>query len=446
MPYTYSLPRSVTFTGKGMFGYTLGPLKQKDLEISYIEAGKGHDTFIVSSKIARTYYVLSGSGYFTIDQQRYPVGTGVLVEVPPKVEYSYSGKMTLLCLSIPRWFHGNDTFTRWNPDVFGSEAPCATDDLPWWTRLGSAQIFGRSPINGFLRLNQWLWNKAPARLLSLTPVRSYGKVLHRFVCAQARRERLVETFFLRNRPELDLIGRLVDGKQMGETLSVAVLGCGTGAEAYSVAWRIRSMRPDLRLILHAVDVSEPALEVAKLGVYSRTGSSLASAAVFERLTAAEVDELFDRDGQVMTVKSQFREGIRWQVADAGDSETLDLLGPQDVVLANNFLCHLEAFEADRYLRNIARLVRPNGYLFVSGIDLEIRTRIAVDLGWKPLPDLLEEIHEGDPSLRSAWPWHYWGLEPIEKRKQDWKIRYAAGFHLGTATEGESKRYTGSLPR
>jgi mannose-6-phosphate isomerase-like protein (cupin superfamily) len=100
MPYTYSLPRSVTFTGKGMFGYTLGPLKQKDLEISYIEAGKGHDTFIVSSKIARTYYVLSGSGYFTIDQQRYPVGTGVLVEVPPKVEYSYSGKMTLLCLSI----------------------------------------------------------------------------------------------------------------------------------------------------------------------------------------------------------------------------------------------------------------------------------------------------------------------------------------------------------
>jgi SAM-dependent methyltransferase len=429
MSYTYSLPTAVSFRGKGMFGYTFGPLRQKGLEIYYIEAEKGHDTFMVSRRIARTYYVLSGSGHFTINDQRYPVEAGILVEVPPRTEFSYSGKMTLLCLSIPRWFSGNDRFTKWNPDVFGHDSPCLGDDRPWWTRLVKAQIFGRSLINPFLRLNQWLWKKVPAGMIRLSPMRSYGQILHRLVCAQGYREPLLDTFFLRNRPELELLRRLVDRQKTGEKLRVTVLGCSTGAEAYSVAWKIRSARPDLQLVLHAVDVSRPAVEFAQRGVYSLPSSPLNSSAIFERLTAAETDELFDRDGEMMTVKSWIRENIHWQVRDAGDMETIDWLGVQDVVFANNFLSHMEAIEADRCLRNISQLIKPDGYLFVSGIDLDIRARVARDLGWIPLPDLLEEIHEGDPSLRSSWPWHYSGLEPLNKRRPDWQIRYAAGFQV-----------------
>ena len=44
MRYTYSLPTLPSFDGKGLFGYTFGPLQQKDLEIYYIEVEKGHDT------------------------------------------------------------------------------------------------------------------------------------------------------------------------------------------------------------------------------------------------------------------------------------------------------------------------------------------------------------------------------------------------------------------
>jgi len=435
MPYTYSLPTSVSFTGKGLLGYSFGPLNQKDLEIYYIEAEKGHDTFMVSRRITRTYYVLSGSGHFTIDNKRYPVGAGILVEVPPKVEYSYSGKMSLLGISIPRWSSGNDIFTKWNPDVFGCDSPSVVDGLSWWSRLVRGRIFGRSPLSAYLRLNQRLWNKTPASILSLSPIRSYGKVLHRLACVEGRREQAFNTYFLRNRPELELIRRLVDRKKAGETLSVTVLGCSTGAEAYSVAWRIRSARPDLRLILNAVDISKPAVEFAKRGVYSLTTPQLTSTPIFERMTAAEMDELFDRDSELMTVKSWIREGINWQVGDVGDSETLDLLGPQDLVVANNFLCHMEASEAERCLRNIARLVRPHGYLFVSGIDLDIRARVARDLGWNPLEDLLGEIHEGDPLMRRIWPFCYAGLEPLNKRRRDWKIRYAQVFQLACNRDG-----------
>ena len=99
MSYIYSLPASASFTGKGLLGYTFGPLKQKDCEIYYIEVEKGHDVFMISRKITRTYYVLSGTGQFIIDSQSYPITQGMLVEVPPRVEYCYSGKMTLIAIS-----------------------------------------------------------------------------------------------------------------------------------------------------------------------------------------------------------------------------------------------------------------------------------------------------------------------------------------------------------
>jgi SAM-dependent methyltransferase len=437
MPYTYSLPKSVSFTGKGLLGYSFGPLKQ-DLDIYYIQSEKGHDTFMVSRKITRTYYVLSGSGYFTIDDKRYPVYPGIVVEVPPKVEYSYSGKMTLLGLSIPGWFRGNDTFTKWNPDVFGCDSPCVEDGLSWWTRLVRLRIFGRSPVSVFLRLNQRLWHKVPASITGLSPIGSYGKVLHSLACIEERRAQAFSTFFLRNQPQLELIRRVVDRKSKGEPLSVAVLGCSTGAEAYSVAWRICSARPDLRLALRALDISKQAVEFAKRGAYSLKTPQLTNTNIFERMTTAEMDEMFHRDGEVMTVKSSIKASIHWLVGDAGGSETIDLLGPQDIVVANNFLCHMQPSEAERCLRNIARLVRPDGYLFVSGIDLDVRAKVASDLGWKPLEELLEEIHEGDPCMRMFWPCHYAGLEPLNKRRPDWKMRYAAAFQF-TANRADDGR-------
>jgi chemotaxis methyl-accepting protein methylase len=68
------------------------------------------------------------------------------------------------------------------------------------------------------------------------------------------------------------------------------------------------------------------------------------------------------------VKSRFKDRITWNVADAGDPEILKALGTQDIVAANNFLCHMDPPMAEICLRNIARLVRPEGYLFVCGVD------------------------------------------------------------------------------
>jgi SAM-dependent methyltransferase len=74
-----------------------------------------------------------------------------------------------------------------------------------------------------------------------------------------------------------------------------------------------------------------------------------------------------------------------------------------MVVASNFLCHMEPSKAENCLRNIANIVKPGGYLFVTGIDLDVRAKVACELHCRPIPELIEEIHEGDPSVRRDWP-------------------------------------------
>jgi SAM-dependent methyltransferase len=237
---------------------------------------------------------------------------------------------------------------------------------------------------------------------------------------------------------------------------MAVLACSKGAEVYSISFAIRSARPDLRVTINALDISKEVLEFAEGGAYSLKSlgrlhwpdSSLIAekghlawntwrgqnVSIFERVTAAEMEAMFDRNDDQVRVKPQLRERILWQIGDAGDPELVNVLGLQDIVMAKNFLCHLSPEEAEKCLRNIPRLVKPGGYLFVTGVDLDVRTKVARELGWKPVTDLITEIHEGDPSLRTVWPWNYCGLEPLDQNRADWKTRYASIFQIGEAPE------------
>jgi len=85
--------------------------------------------------------------------------------------------------------------------------------------------------------------------------------------------------------------------------------------------------------------------------------------------------------------------------------------------------------AERCLQRIARLIKPDGDLFVSGVDLDVRAQAARTLGWKPVMELIREIHDGDASLRERWPTEYWTMEPFDATHRDRLLRYAAAFRL-----------------
>ncbi len=117
MSYVLAASSSPSFTLKGMVGYEFQPLKDDDFAVHLLDVQKGHDTFMISKALTRIYYIIEGTGAFTIDSQKYDVAPGLIVEVPPGVEYSYSGSMKILLVSHPRWFEGNERMTRNNPDV-----------------------------------------------------------------------------------------------------------------------------------------------------------------------------------------------------------------------------------------------------------------------------------------------------------------------------------------
>ena len=291
-----------------------------------------------------------------------------------------------------------------------------------------------------------IWNCLPASLRLRPPMRWYGRHLHALVGRFAERAQSHGTFFFRNRPELELLRRLVDRKAPGANLEVSVFACSKGAEVYSIAWTIRSARPDLKLTLHALDISPEMVAFAKNGAYSVRRPPVSGAArdeaaseedkltwntyrdqgahqdlsIFERMTEREMQAMFDREGDQVKVKPWLKEGIIWHTGDAGDPELASILGLQDILVANRFLCHMKPVAAERCLRNLAQLVKPGGYLFVSGVDLDVRKLVGAQMKWEPVTELLREIYEGDVSLMNGWPLEWWGQEPF--------MSYASGLH------------------
>jgi chemotaxis methyl-accepting protein methylase len=239
------------------------------------------------------------------------------------------------------------------------------------------------------------------------------------------------TFFMRNRPEIEMIRSIALQWPQGATLKLTVLACSNGAEVYSIVWAIRSARPDLKLDVHAIDISQEIIELAQQGVYSPQRTSLVREHILKRLSKDEIAELFDEENGQFRIKGWIAQGIDWRVGDAGDRLLAENLGPADIVVANKFLCHMQPPQAENCLRNLLCFLKRGGHLLVSGVDLDVRTKVAIDLGWIPVTDLLQEIHDGDPSVRRDWPLRYWGLEPLDSRRSDWKTRYAAVFQVGS---------------
>jgi SAM-dependent methyltransferase len=291
------------------------------------------------------------------------------------------------------------------------------------------KVFGKSPVGVFLRLNRHLYGYFSPRITKLRLMRIYGNWLHALVRMYAEREFYFGTFFFRNRPQLELARSLSHQTRQGTSLTIAVLASSVGAEVYSTVWTIRSKRSDLKVVASAIDISKEALEFARNGVYPLGYSEFAHEHIFALVTKEEMLELFDNEGDRVRIKAWLREGIIWRVGDAADPQLVTVLGPQDMIFANNFLCHMYPADAERCLRNIVQLVRPGGYLFVSGVDLDVRTRVVRDLMLEPINDSIEDIHNGDSSLIRDWPLTYWGLEPFNMRRRDWKIRYSSVFRV-----------------
>jgi chemotaxis protein methyltransferase CheR len=274
------------------------------------------------------------------------------------------------------------------------------------------------------RAVEMFWNGLPRRVRSWKPTQALGRRIHRRACRIQARGGACYTRFFRNLPQLEFIRDLVLEMPPGRSVKVLSIGCSTGAELYSALWLIRTARPTREVQALGVDISEECIQAASRGVYPLRVPEVAVAGISE----TSHERFFTREGKTLVVQDWVKEAVRWAVGDACSPDLAARFGLHDVVLANNFLFHLSPERSEACLRNLARLVAPSGYLVVSGVDLDLRGRILAELGFVPVTARWEEIHAAE-DVHACWPLRFWGLEPIDRTRQDWPARYATVFRF-----------------
>src|ERR1700740_923988 len=98
------------------------------------------------------------------------------------------------------------------------------------SKISKVTVLRKCVGKPFLRVSEWVWRGLPESARDLRPVTAYGSLLNALVRVRSDRTQYHGTFFLRNRPELELIGRVANRKPHGATLRLTVLACSNGAE------------------------------------------------------------------------------------------------------------------------------------------------------------------------------------------------------------------------
>jgi chemotaxis protein methyltransferase CheR len=254
--------------------------------------------------------------------------------------------------------------------------------------------------------------------------RAWYPYRHHFLLLFGARENVTFTQFVRLPHQFDaFVGPVTDylrphDKQ--EPLRILVFGCSNGSEPYSMASILASRRPDVRFDILAIDIEKSMVEKALTGRYSRHEVMKNGPPSADFLTSTFLE---DDDG--FEVRPEIRQRVTFQIADVLDAGLISRIARADIVVAQNFLYHLYRKDSRTAFAHLCALLKPRAALFVDGMDIDLRYTLTKKAGLMPLDYLIPEIHGDAMTLRGGpWPWSYWGLEPLNTARSDWKQRYA----------------------
>ncbi len=159
-----------------------------------------------------------------------------------------------------------------------------------------------------------------------------------------------------------LIPLLVERRAAVRTLRFWSAACSTGQEAYSLAMLIREYFPDLtdwRIGILASDVSSEVLERARTGSYTQME-------VNRGVPTPLLMKYFRREGLRWVVCEEIRRMVDF--VEINLARELPGLPPMDIVFLRNVLIYFREDVRRGVLERVARVLRPDGYLFVGGAE------------------------------------------------------------------------------
>lgn len=161
----------------------------------------------------------------------------------------------------------------------------------------------------------------------------------------------------------------------------------SGQEAYSLAITLQeSLPPGWSYEIEGSDISTEMIQRAEIGEYSQVE-------VNRGLPASQLVQYFDRVGAHWRVSPALRRNVSFRLMNL--TAPLPSMPPFDVIFLRNVLIYFDVATKRTVLRNVARLLRPDGWLFLGAAE----TTIGID-------DNYERVAAGRTSayrLKSAVP-------------------------------------------
>jgi chemotaxis methyl-accepting protein methylase len=242
----------------------------------------------------------------------------------------------------------------------------------------------------------------------------------------SRRRNCHFTRFLRLPTQFDVLsGPVIDflsKRRTMDELKVIVVGCSSGAEAYSIASILKNQHPNLSFTVYAYDIDQECINKARGGRY-KPEEVLNN----KILTSDFVNYTFDKIDGYYVIKNDIQKHVHFYVADVLDPNLRHQIGTSDIVYAQQLLIHLKHAQAVRGFENICLLLNPRAALFIAGMELDMLVKLTREHNLIPCEYEVEEINNEIRITEGGWPYVYWGREPFMMVHKDWQRRYSTIF-------------------
>jgi chemotaxis protein methyltransferase CheR len=161
----------------------------------------------------------------------------------------------------------------------------------------------------------------------------------------------------------------------------------SGQEAYSLAMTVQeNLPPGWTYEIMGTDISTEMIKRAEAAEYSQVE-------VNRGLPASQLVQYFERAGAHWRITAALRRNVSFRLMNL--TAPLPAMAPFDVIFLRNVLIYFDVATKKSVLRNVARLVRPDGWLFLGAAE----TTIGID-------DNYERVAAGRTSayrIRNAAP-------------------------------------------
>ncbi len=180
-------------------------------------------------------------------------------------------------------------------------------------------------------------------------------------------------------------------KSPSRPIRIWCAAASTGQEPYSVAMSFMESWPDITrydLQIIASDINTQVIDRAKKGIYTQIE-------VNRGLPILMLTKYFQQSGTHWIISSRLGEFITWKIVNL--TQPLSVSGPFDLIFCRNVLIYFNMELKRQILERMARLLKPDGILFLGSTETVLGITDVVQSRSSPLGGIYYQLAEKNPS-------------------------------------------------